>query len=165
MKSLTISTNSPQETEKLGKLLGLLISPRTFIAMNGELGGGKTCFTRGIVASAAPESARLVASPTFAIMNEYPASIPVRHFDFYRFASSGDIEELGFEDYFFDEGICVVEWAEKLKNLLPEERLEITFFHLDDNDRNIVFTACGLFHEDLLERFADAARAVKNALT
>ena len=124
--------------------------------MNGELGGGKTCFTRGVVATAAPESVHLVASPTFAIMNEYPASIPVRHFDFYRFTSSEDIEELGFEDYFLDEGICVVEWAEKLKGLLPEEHLEITFFHVDDNVRNIVFTACGSLHEALLERFADA---------
>ncbi len=164
MKQLTLTTNSADETEALGRALGSLISPGMFVAMSGELGGGKTCITRGIVAGAAPESARLVASPTFAIMNEYPGATPVYHFDFYRFQSSREIEELGFEDYFQGDGICVAEWAEKLGELLPADRLEITFIHAGDDRRRIVLSARGAAHEALLERLAGLV-SPRNALT
>jgi tRNA threonylcarbamoyladenosine biosynthesis protein TsaE len=154
MKLLTLWTDTPGETEILGQRLGSLLTPGVFIALCGELGGGKTCFTRGIVTGAAPESAHLVASPTFAIMNEYPGTPPIYHFDFYRFSSCHEIAELGFEDYFQGHGICIAEWAEKLDELLPHERLDITFAHGGDDRRSITFTAFGSAHEALLERLA-----------
>ncbi|NVN89374.1 MAG: tRNA (adenosine(37)-N6)-threonylcarbamoyltransferase complex ATPase subunit type 1 TsaE [Desulfuromonadales bacterium] len=154
MQQLILLTCSPDETEVLGQQLGSLVSAGIFIALCGELGGGKTCFTRGVVAGAAPQSSHLVASPTFAIMNEYPGITPIYHFDFYRFASCHEIAELGFEDYFQGHGICIAEWAEKLDELLPRERLEITFEHAGDDRRRITFTACGSVHETLLERVA-----------
>jgi tRNA threonylcarbamoyladenosine biosynthesis protein TsaE len=154
MKQLTLVTYTPGETEVLGQRLGSLLTPGVFIALCGELGGGKTCFTRGIVTGAAPEFAHLVASPTFAIMNEYPGNPPIYHFDFYRFFSSREIAELGFEEYFQGHGICIAEWAEKLDELLPHERLDITFTHGGDDKRCITFTACGSAHEALLEGFA-----------
>lgn len=152
MESLTLPTNTPEETEELGKLLGSLLTPGMFIALSGDLGGGKTCFTRGIVAAMVPESAHLVASPTFAIMNEYPGAAPVYHFDFYRFSSWREIAELGFEDYFQGHGICIAEWAEKLEELLPRERLDICFAYSGENRRTITFTPSGTDHGRLLER-------------
>ncbi len=155
MKQLTLCTDSPDGTEVLGQRLGSLLTPGIFIALCGELGGGKTCFTRGIVAGAAPEFSHLVASPTFAIMNEYPGTPPIYHFDFYRFSSCHEISELGFEDYFQGHGICIAEWAEKLDELLPDERLDITFAHAGEDRRSITFTACGPVAEALLERLAE----------
>ncbi len=164
MKCLSLTTASPGETEAVGRCLGELLIPGIFVALCGELGGGKTCFTRGVVAGAAPESSHLVASPTFAIMNEYPGTPPLYHFDFYRFSSSREIDELGFEEYFQGPGICLAEWAERLEELLPPERLSITFLHDGDDRRRIVFEARGTAPEELLERLA-ARQTARKALT
>jgi tRNA threonylcarbamoyladenosine biosynthesis protein TsaE len=164
MKRLSLATSSPAETEELGRRLGELLIPGTFVALCGELGGGKTCFTRGIVSGVAPQSAHLVASPTFAIMNEYPGTPPIHHFDFYRLSSSLEIAELGFEDYFQGEGICLAEWSERLEELLPTERLSVTFLHDGDDRRIITIQAEGAGPEALLERL-EARQEPKNALT
>jgi len=148
-------TTSAEQTEALGRQIGALSEPGMFIALCGELGGGKTCFTRGFVAAAAAESAHLVASPTFAIMNEYPGTIPVFHFDFYRLASVHEIAELGFEDYFLGPGICIAEWAERLGELLPADHFSIRFVHAGDNLRTITLTAHGPHSEGLLVRFSE----------
>jgi tRNA threonylcarbamoyladenosine biosynthesis protein TsaE len=97
---LQITTGSSGETEAVGIAIGSLLTPGAFLALQGELGGGKTCLTRGVVAALAPQSAQLVASPTYAIMNCYPGNIPVYHFDFYRLAGDDDVAELGFEEFF-----------------------------------------------------------------
>jgi tRNA threonylcarbamoyladenosine biosynthesis protein TsaE len=136
-----ITTHSSHETEEIGRKLGALLEKNAFVALFGELGGGKTCLTRGIVASVSPESAHLVASPTFAIMNEYPGAIPVYHFDFYRLASGYEILELGFDDYFQGDGICIAEWSERLGDMLPEDHLSVTFEQGSGDSRRITFTA------------------------
>lgn len=155
MKQIPLLSRSPLETEELGRLLGSLLTRGSFVALRGELGSGKTCFTRGIVATAAPASAHLVASPTFAIMNEYPGAVPVYHFDFYRLATVGEIAELGFEEYFQGEGICIVEWSERLNELLPVEHLIVTLEHGGDDLRNLTFEATGPGQEVLLASFAE----------
>jgi tRNA threonylcarbamoyladenosine biosynthesis protein TsaE len=134
---MIVITQSPSETEELGRKLGSLLNKCDFVALFGDLGGGKTCFTRGIVAAAAPESLHLVASPTFAIMNEYPGSVPVYHFDFYRLVSGHEIAELGLDDYFHGKGISIVEWSERLEDLLPEEHIKISFEHAGGDCRKI----------------------------
>lgn len=165
MNRLALTSNSPRETEELGRLLGSLLTRGTFIALHGELGSGKTCFTRGVVATAAPESAHLVASPTFAIMNEYPGAIPIYHFDFYRLYSCHEIAELGFEEYLQDDGICIAEWSERLGELLPPDHLSVTFEHADDDQRHIIFEANGSETDGLLTRFAAMAKPVIFSLT
>ena len=85
---MILISRSPERTEGFGRLIGTLLAPGAFLALHGDLGGGKTCFTRGVVSAVAPESAGLVASPTFAIMNEYPGPVTICHFDFYRLAGS-----------------------------------------------------------------------------
>jgi len=124
---LQITTGSSSETEQLGAGIGLLLHPGSLLALRGDLGGGKTCFARGVVAALAPQSSTLVASPTYAIMNCYPGTTPVYHFDFYRLSGDNDIAELGFEEFFYGDGVCVVEWSERLDELLPADALTLLF--------------------------------------
>lgn len=149
--AVIIITRSPLETEAIGRKLGSLLKKGAFVALFGDLGGGKTCFTRGIVTATAPESSHLVASPTFAIMNEYPGPVPVHHFDFYRLTSGHEISELGFDDYFLGEGICVVEWAERLGDMMPEDRVKVTFEHVGGDCRKITITAGGAHSQALID--------------
>jgi tRNA threonylcarbamoyladenosine biosynthesis protein TsaE len=144
MLSLRLTSNTPQETENLGNQLGRLLSAGSFVALRGNLGCGKTCFTRGLVLSTAVESSGLVASPTYAIMNNYPGSPPVYHFDFYRLSGDDEIIELGFEEFFYGDGICVVEWSERLTKLLPLDRLIVEFEHRGDDQRSITISAQGI---------------------
>jgi tRNA threonylcarbamoyladenosine biosynthesis protein TsaE len=154
MSKLSLLSRSSSETEELGQLFGSVLVRGTFVALRGDLGSGKTCFTRGVVVSAAPESAHLVASPTYAIMNEYPGITPVYHFDFYRLTSCNEIAELGFEEYFMGDGICIAEWSERLDTLLRQDHLSVTFEHTGDNLRRLTFEADGPGAEILLARFA-----------
>jgi tRNA threonylcarbamoyladenosine biosynthesis protein TsaE len=147
---VVITSHSEAQTEKIGMMVGALLQKGSFLALYGDLGGGKTCFTRGVVASAAPGSADLVASPTFAIMNEYPGQTPVYHFDFYRLASGDEIAELGFDDFFHGQGICIAEWSEHLGEMLPEDHLKITFEHAGTDNRKITIEARGEISRTLL---------------
>ncbi len=159
MNRVTLLSRSPRETEGVGRCLGSILARGAFVALRGELGSGKTCFTRGIVAGSAPSSAHLVASPTYAVMNEYPGETPVYHFDFYRLAGGGgEIAELGFEEYFTGDGICVCEWSERLGDLLPEEHLTVTMEHGGDDRRTITIEAAGPGMEAVLGRFAELAK-------
>ncbi len=153
MSRQVIFSNSPQETYELGRRLGILLPKSFFIALQGELGGGKTCFTRGVVAAVSPDSAHMVASPTFAIMNEYSGPTPIYHFDFYRLTSQHEIIELGFEDYFTSNGICIAEWSERLEELLPGNHLRITFEHAGDDLRKITIEAVSPIGISILENF------------
>ena len=152
MPRLQIKTGSTLETEHLGVCIGSLLHPGSFVALKGALGGGKTCLTRGIVASLAPQSAHLVASPTYAIMNCYPGDPPVYHFDFYRLAGDNEIAELGFEEFFYGDGICIAEWSERLNELLPPDLLTILFEYSGDDRRMITMTSSGDKSDVLLEK-------------
>lgn len=154
MSRLTIISHSPEETEQFGCQLARLLSPGSFLALRGGLGGGKTCFTRGLASVVAPDSAHLVASPTFAIMNSYPGPIPVYHFDFYRLSGDDDIAELGFEEFFYADGICVVEWSERLRELLPTDRLTVEFDYREGDQRAITISASGPGSARVLDQLA-----------
>lgn len=154
MSQLQITSGSPGETEELGAYIGKLLLPGSFLALRGDLGGGKTCLTRGIVASLAPQSAHLVASPTYAIMNCYPGDTPVYHFDFYRLTCADDIAELGFEEYFYGDGVCVVEWSERLAELLPADALTVLFEYAGEEQRLVTITGSGQKSDDVLEHLA-----------
>lgn len=140
---MEIISNSPLETEELGAQLGSLLFPGAVVALLGGLGTGKTCFVRGLVSSVAPQSSHLVASPTFAIMNSYSGNTPVYHFDFYRLAGDNDIAELGFDEYFQGDGICVIEWSERLSDLLPDDYVTVEFEYSGEHKRSITMTARG----------------------
>ena len=154
MSMLQIISNSPLETEELGFQLGSLLKAGAFIALQGALGGGKTCFIRGLVAAVAPQSSHLVASPTFAIMNSYKGDIPVYHFDFYRLNGDSDIAELGFDDYFNGDAVCVIEWSERLCELLPDDYITVLFELSGENCRSVSLTTFGPISQNILEQLA-----------
>jgi tRNA threonylcarbamoyladenosine biosynthesis protein TsaE len=139
----------------LGACIGSLLHPGDVVALQGDLGGGKTCLARGVVAAVAPQSAHLVASPTYAIMNCYPGDVPVYHFDFYRLAGDNDIAELGFEEFFYGDGVCIIEWSERLTELLPLDVLTILFEYSGDDQRVISMKSSGQKSDALLTQLKD----------
>lgn len=108
----------------------------SFVAFFGELGSGKTAFTRGIASHFCPDAR--VSSPTYAIVNEYRGDINIYHFDMYRITDDDSLYSTGFYDYFDRDGIIVTEWSENIEFALPQERFDVTFYKLDENTRRIV---------------------------
>ena len=128
-------TNSPAETEKIGEALGKTIKSGTVIAYRGDLGAGKTAFTRGLARGLG--STELVTSPTYTIVNEYLSGrLPLFHFDMYRLASSDDLWDIGWEDYLERGGVCAVEWSENVSDAL-EDPIFITIEKLGGDARRI----------------------------
>jgi len=128
-------TNSPEETEKLGATLGRTIKPGAVIAYRGDLGAGKTAFTRGLARGLG--SSELVTSPTYTIVNEYLGGrMPLFHFDMYRLRSSDDLWDIGWEDYLDRGGVCAVEWSENVADAL-EYPIIITIEKLGEDSRRI----------------------------
>jgi tRNA threonylcarbamoyladenosine biosynthesis protein TsaE len=113
------------DTEGFGVQLGLLASPGDVICLDGELGAGKTTLTQAIAKGLQVPPSYYVSSPSFAILHEYPGRIPLYHMDFYRLTTSVEVEELGFEEYFYMSGLTVIEWSEKAAEVLPAERLAL----------------------------------------
>jgi tRNA threonylcarbamoyladenosine biosynthesis protein TsaE len=138
-----------------------LLRPGAFVALQGGLGGGKTCLTRGLVAALAPESAHLVASPTFAIMNHYVGSIPVYHFDLYRLGGDADVADLGFDDYFHGDGVCVVEWSERLSELLPPDVVTVRLDYVDADVRRIRLSSNGDISAGVIGQLTELHRQKK----
>ena len=122
---MIIETRSPEETFKLGKKIGEVAKPGQVYTLNGDLGVGKTVFTQGVAAGLGITEP--VSSPTFTIVQVYEEGrLPFYHFDVYRIGDIEEMEEIGYDDYFFGEGICLIEWAELIRDILPEKRIEIT---------------------------------------
>lgn len=122
---IIIETNSAEETFRLGEKLGHLAIPGQIYTLNGDLGVGKTVFTQGVASGLGIKEP--VNSPTFTIVQEYEdGRIPFYHFDVYRIGDLEEMEEIGYDDYFFGNGICLIEWAELIQELLPETMISIT---------------------------------------
>jgi len=149
--NLTIITKSPEETKNLGKEVGKLAKPGDLLAFYGELGAGKTCFIQGI--SQELEVKDYVTSPSFTIVNEYQGKIPIYHFDLFRL-NTEEILELGYEEYFYGEGLTVIEWAEKIEQLLPKEHLKIDIKFKDLYERTISFISQGDRFDKLLKELS-----------
>jgi tRNA threonylcarbamoyladenosine biosynthesis protein TsaE len=150
--NLTIITNGPEETKKIGEEVGKLSRPGDLLAFHGELGAGKTCFIQGI--SQQLEVKDYVTSPSFTIINEYQGKIPIYHFDLFRLNNVEEILELGYEEYFYGEGLTVIEWAEKIEQLLPKEHLRIEIKFKDHFKRTISFIPQGNRFEKLLKELS-----------
>lgn len=124
-KMFYLETNSPNDTFEAGRKLGLCAKPGEIYTLNGELGVGKTVFTQGVAAGLG--IAEHVNSPTFTIVQIYDSGrLPFYHFDVYRIGDIEEMEEIGYEDYFFGGGVCMVEWAERISELIPAGARHIT---------------------------------------
>lgn len=122
---MIIETRSPEETFILGKKIGEAALPGQVYTLNGDLGVGKTVFTQGVAAGLGITEA--VSSPTFTIVQVYEEGrLPFYHFDVYRIGDIEEMEEIGYDDYFFGQGICLIEWAKLIREILPEKRISVT---------------------------------------
>ena len=128
-------TNSPEETEKVGAALGKILPPGTILAYRGDLGAGKTAFTRGLARGLGYSEP--VTSPTYTIVNEYLGGrLPLFHFDMYRLASSDDLWDIGWDDYLDRNGVCAVEWSENVEDAM-ENAIYVTIHKTGEASRRI----------------------------
>jgi tRNA threonylcarbamoyladenosine biosynthesis protein TsaE len=135
----TFISNSPAETEAIARRLADDLVAGSVLALKGELGSGKTLFAQGLVA--ALESDAAVTSPTFTIEHEYQGGrLPVYHFDFFRLENRESAARLGLEDYFFGDGISIIEWADRFPELIPEQAYWICFEMKSERQRIITLS-------------------------
>lgn len=135
----TMITRSPEETAKLAERIGALLNENDVMTLEGDLGAGKTTFTKAV--AAALGVTRNVTSPTFTIMKEYKGRLPFYHIDAYRIEDQ--LEDFGLEDYFEGGGVTVVEWASMIEDQLPPDRLEIRISYLGNTERRFYIKAHG----------------------
>jgi len=121
----SLELSSLEQTEAFGKILAEIAEPGDVITLAGPLGAGKTALTQAIARSLGVDPRIYVTSPTFSLMHEYQGRLPLYHMDLYRLAGEDEIEALGLAEYFYGSGLTVVEWPERLGNLMPPERLHI----------------------------------------
>lgn len=132
-------SHSPEETERIGEMLGRQLHGGTVLALRGGLGMGKTAFTRGLARGLGCTGR--VTSPTFTIVNEYDGTTPLFHFDMYRLDSEDDLFDIGWDDYLARGGVCAVEWSERVTDALPEDTLWVDIARgSGENDRIITIT-------------------------
>ena len=135
-------THSESETEALGQELAGKLTPGTVVAYRGGLGMGKTAFTRGLARGLGCEGR--VTSPTFAIVNEYEAAVPLFHFDLYRLSGPGELFDIGWEDYLDRGGVCAVEWSERVEEALPEEAVTVAIARHPEREEWRIITIEGV---------------------
>ena len=133
-------SNSERDTEELGRRLGERVAPGTVIAYTGDLGAGKTAFTRGL--ARALSCTVSVTSPTYTIVNEYPGRRKLCHFDMYRLGDADALYDIGWEDYLASGALCVTEWSENVPGAFPEGTAEVHFSRIDDETREIKVKLC-----------------------
>ena len=134
---MTLCSSSPEETVRIGRAMGSVLEAGDIVALVGDLGTGKTCLTSGIARGLGVPEAYFITSPTFTLINEYPGRIPLFHLDMYRLSSSADLDDMGMDEYFYGNGVMVIEWAEKIREILPETAIHIFLQHDDGNKRKI----------------------------
>ena len=133
-------TNSYEETQKIAGDFGDTLKGGEVIAMYGDLGAGKTAFTQGLAKALGIK--QHVTSPTFTIVNEYEGRLMLYHFDVYRIADPEEMYEIGYDEYIESDGVCIIEWAELIEDILPDEYIKVTILKNDekgDNYRTVSF--------------------------
>lgn len=130
-------TNSAQETEALGEKVGRSLMPGAVLAYTGDLGAGKTAFTRGLARGL--EIPERITSPTFTIVNEYEGGrLPLFHFDMYRLGSSDELFDIGWEDYLARDGVCAVEWSENVEDILDTDTIRVDIRRGESDDQRLI---------------------------
>lgn len=142
-----VTTKNELETIELAQNFESEKFPNMIICLNGELGSGKTIFSKGIADAIGIKDT--ITSPTFTIIKEYDGELPLYHMDVYRL--NGETDGIGIEEYFTKGGVVIIEWADTIKEILPKERLDIKFKIIDENKRLLVLTPHGKQYEDLCE--------------
>ncbi len=149
-ETLTLNLPDLAATEALGCRLGGLLFPGAVVALVGPLGAGKTHLTRAVAEGLGIADARAVSSPTFVLIQEYRARLPIYHFDAYRLRGEGDFFDLGAHEYLEGAGVCLVEWADRVPGCLPAEHLRIDLAVTGEASRRATVTATGERYEALV---------------
>jgi tRNA threonylcarbamoyladenosine biosynthesis protein TsaE len=137
---LKIISKNPTETNYIGKIIGENLTHGDIVALIGELGAGKTSLTQGIARGLGVPEEYQITSPSFTLINEYHGKATLYHFDLYRLKGPVDLEDVGYEEYISGNGVKVIEWADKIINILPDDTLFISFTYIDENERELSIT-------------------------
>ena len=151
LSKVVLRSEGPARTEEVGHAIGTLALPGDLVLLTGELGAGKTRLAQGALSGL--DSRDHVRSPTFVLIMEHSARIPLYHVDLYRLERDSDLDTLGLEEYVRGRGLCLVEWADRAPNAFPPDRLDIRIERVEDreDERKLTLTAAGRRHVDLLE--------------
>ncbi|ARE86042.1 tRNA (adenosine(37)-N6)-threonylcarbamoyltransferase complex ATPase subunit type 1 TsaE [Clostridium formicaceticum] len=144
-----IKTFNEKETKALGKKLGDLVKAKDVLCLVGDLGAGKTTFTKAFAIGLEVEED--VTSPTFTIVQEYQGRIPLYHFDVYRIENIDQMEDIPYEEYFYGDGVCVIEWAHLIEEILPKDYIKVQINYVDIETREICFEATNGYYKKLVE--------------
>jgi len=151
MKAQKILSKSPEETIALGEHLAKSFKEGDIICFFGDLGSGKTTLIKGMAKSLKIDQTK-VNSPTFVLMNVYQGRLPLFHFDLYRLEDIEGISSIGFEEFLYDDGVSVIEWADRLGTFLPKEYLKIDLKHKNPDQREIHLTAKGAKYDRIIKK-------------
>ncbi|MBI5038546.1 MAG: tRNA (adenosine(37)-N6)-threonylcarbamoyltransferase complex ATPase subunit type 1 TsaE [Nitrospirae bacterium] len=153
---MQVYTKSVAETISIGRSLGRILSSGDVVCLTGELGAGKTYFVKGLAGGLGVIGIRGkgVTSPTFIIIREYKGRLPLYHIDLYRIGVVEDLRDIGMEEVIYGRGVTAIEWAERIADRLPDERIEITLRYEDKKTRLIEMTAFGRHHTQVLKKTA-----------
>lgn len=155
---MKIISKSVNDTLKIGKAIAKNLQKGDIICLFGQLGSGKTVLAKGIALGLGLKKEDII-SPSFVLLRQHlKAKLPLYHFDFYRLKKAKDIVNLGYEEYLYDEGVTVIEWADRLGLLLPQECLKIEFFICSARRRRLKISACGKHYQQLLKKLDEDIR-------
>lgn len=141
-KTTSLVSSSPEETRALGRKISLQLRPGTILCLEGDLGAGKTVFSKSLISNLANIPEKEIQSPTFIYLNVYETPLfPICHFDLYRINTCEDFQKLGFLDYLDESHVCVIEWPSKIASILPEEALRIHLSHINKTKRTITLSS------------------------
>ncbi|CEK32216.1 P-loop ATPases [[Clostridium] sordellii] len=143
-----IYLENEEQTKDIGYKLGQLLTPKSVICLIGDLGAGKTTMTQSL--AKALEVDDYITSPTFTIVNEYEGRIPLYHFDVYRIGSSDEMYDIGFDEYIDGDGVCIIEWANLIEDILPNEYLYIEM-NYKETGREMILTPKGEKYEEIVK--------------
>lgn len=153
----TFELSSLEQTETLGRTLGMVAAPGDVITLAGPLGAGKTALAQAIARGLGVAPDIYITSPTFSLLHEYRGRIPLYHMDLYRLTGESEIESLGFPEYFYGDGLTVIEWPERLGSFMPAERLHVELAISGETSRNVRLTGFGAVWQ---KRVADISAMV-----
>jgi len=155
---LEFLSRSPEETRDLARKIGSAAFDGLLIALTGDLGSGKTAFVQGLAAGLEILPDYIVTSPTYTLINEYPGRLHLYHVDLYRIENKVDFDEIGLYEVLHGQGVCAVEWAERLADDLPEEHLAVQMSIVDDRSRQMILKAFGSEIVNRLRRIANSLK-------
>jgi tRNA threonylcarbamoyladenosine biosynthesis protein TsaE len=150
--TLTFDLGDLAATDEFGRRLADLLFPGAVVALVGPLGAGKTHLVRAIAEGLNVPDSRVVTSPTFVLIQEYNARLPIYHFDAYRLTSEAEFDDLGIQEYYDSGGVCLIEWADRVPGSLPSVYMRITMEPTGQTTRRVTLEAVGSRYEHILQQ-------------